>query len=181
MRNREISVQLLFSKRFRFEDTVSKNNDTIKSDRRIKKENSVAKTKSKKDRIIDMLYLLAMAGLALWYAYTKGWIAADFQSIDARQAKTLIERDANLTVIDVRTPEEYKAGHLRGAKLFPLQTLEQRMAELAPYKRTKLLVYCRSGNRSVAASRILKAHGFTPINVKGGIAALYAQNVPIVR
>jgi rhodanese-related sulfurtransferase len=141
----------------------------------------MANKKDKKDRYIDYLYFAAMAGLVLWFAYTKGWIFANFQSIDAQQAVTLLERDANITIIDVRTPEEFKTGHLEGAKLFPLQTLEKRITELKPYKNTKLLVYCRSGNRSVAASRILKSNGFIPINVKGGIQALYKAGAKINR
>jgi rhodanese-related sulfurtransferase len=139
------------------------------------------KRKKIDERYIDALYVLAMAGLALWYAYFKGWIFADFQSVDARKAKYLIENETNLTIIDVRTPKEYKTGHVRGAELFPLQTIENDLERLEPFKHTKLLVYCRSGSRSVSASRTLRSHGFVPINVEGGIVALQAVGVPIVK
>jgi len=48
-------------------------------------------------------------------------------------------------------------------------------------KHTKIIVYCRSGNRSVTASRILEANGFTPVNVKGGILGLQGVGVEIVK
>jgi len=48
-------------------------------------------------------------------------------------------------------------------------------------KHKKLIVYCRSGSRSVTASRILKERGFTPINVNGGIIQLMVAGVVLVR
>jgi rhodanese-related sulfurtransferase len=131
--------------------------------------------------VTNTLYWIALAGLFLWFVYTKGWILANFPSIDAQSAVTMIENDENVTLLDVRTIPEFKEGHLRGATLIPLQQLNTHTDKLASRKETKILVYCRSGNRSVAASRILEKHGFTPINIKGGILALKSAGAEVVR
>jgi rhodanese-related sulfurtransferase len=132
-------------------------------------------------KITNILYWLAMGAMVLWFAYTKGWILANFQSIDAKIAITLIENDDNVTLLDVRTIEEYKEGHLRDATLIPVQALSQNLSMLKTRKNKKILVYCRSGNRSISASRILEANGFTPINIKGGILSLQSAGVTVVK
>ena len=129
----------------------------------------------------NVLYWLAMAGLLFWFAYSKGWILANFVSIDAQKAIHLLENDHNVTLLDVRTIQEYKEGHLRDATLIPVGALEKNLGMLKQDKHTKIIVYCRSGNRSVTASRILEANGFTPVNVKGGILGLQGVGVEIVK
>ena len=122
-----------------------------------------------------------MVGLLFWFAYTKGWILANFESIDAKQAIVLIENDENVTLLDVRTVEEYKEGHLRDSTLIPVQALAQNLGMLKTEKNKKILVYCRTGSRSVAASRILEKNGFTPINVKGGILQLQSAGIEVIK
>jgi len=129
----------------------------------------------------NILYWIAMAGLLLWFAYSKGWILANFESIDAKQAISLLENDDNVTLLDVRTIGEYKEGHLRDATLIPVQALADNLGMLKQDKDKKILVYCRTGSRSVSASRILKEYGFTPLNIKGGIIQLMSAGVEIVK
>jgi len=136
-------------------------------------------TTEKRNRWIDLLYYIAMAGLLLWYAYSKGWILADFESVEPKQAITMLQNDDNVTLLDVRTIPEYKEGHLRDATLIPLDKLEENLAKLP--KEKKILVYCRSGSRSIGTSRILKRHGYTPVNIKGGIIGLSKTGVEIVK
>jgi rhodanese-related sulfurtransferase len=76
--------------------------------------------------------------------------------VDGPQAQKLVSSGA--TLLDVRTPQEYQRGHLDGAKLVPLSTLESRLSELPKDK--PVVVYCQSGNRSAQASNILKANGY---------------------
>jgi len=130
---------------------------------------------------MNILYWIAMAGIAFWFAYSKGWILANFKSIDTKEAIYLIEHDNNVTVLDVRSIEEYKEGHLRNATLIPLPALAQNLGMLKQDKKKKILVYCRTGSRSVSASRILEDHGFHPINIKGGILAFMAQKTEIIK
>ena len=71
-------------------------------------------------------------------------------------------------IIDVREPYEYKAGHVKNAVNIPLQNIIKGGGDLLDMpKDTKLIVYCRSGNRSGIAKEVLEAKGFK--NVKNGI------------
>ena len=129
----------------------------------------------------NILYWIAMAGLLFWFAYSKGWVLANFISIDAKQAIALLEHDNNVTLLDVRTIQEYKEGHLRDATLIPVQALSQNLGMLKEDKNKKIIVYCRTGSRSVSASRILEENGFIPLNVKGGIIQLIGAGVELVK
>ena len=129
----------------------------------------------------NVLYWIAMAGMAFWFSYSKGWIFANFTSIDAKQAIHLLENDDNVTLLDVRTIEEYKEGHLRDATLIPVQALSDNLGMLKQDKNKKIIVYCRTGSRSIPASRILEENGFTPLNVKGGILSLQGAGVEVIK
>ena len=129
----------------------------------------------------NILYWVAMGGLIFWFAYTKGWILANFESIDAKTALILLENDDNVSLLDVRTIKEYKEGHIRDATLIPVQALAGNLGMLKQDKNKKIIVYCRTGNRSVSASRILEENGFTPLNVKGGIIELRGAKAEIVK
>lgn len=129
----------------------------------------------------NILYWIAMGGMLFWFAYTKGWVLANFESIDAKQAIHLLANDDNVTLLDVRTIAEYKEGHLRDATLIPVHALADNLGMLKQDKNKKIIVYCATGNRSVSASRILEKNGFTPLNVKGGIMKLTAEGVGLVK
>ncbi|WP_294956170.1 rhodanese-like domain-containing protein [Sulfurovum sp.] len=129
----------------------------------------------------NILYWIAMAGVLFYIAYTKGWILAPFESISPKQAALLIEKGDNVSLLDVRTIPEYKSGHIRGAQLIPLGQLESNLDKLKTDKNKKIIVYCRSGSRSVAASRILEKHGFVPLNVKQGMIGLMGTDLEIVK
>lgn len=79
--------------------------------------------------------------------------------------------DASTQLVDVRQPNEFAAGTLDGFVNIPLDQLEQRVDELDPQRRVVLL--CRSGNRSGTAARFLTAHGFGDVvNLAGGMLAV---------
>jgi len=118
-----------------------------------------------------------MIGVALWLSYTKGWILADFKMIKPTQAIKLIQNDTNITLLDVREDDEYKNGHIPNTLHIPLNKLEANLNKLSKDK--KILVYCRSGNRSISASRILKKHGYIPIDIKDGIIGLVSNGMRI--
>lgn len=82
--------------------------------------------------------------------------------------------------LDVRTPGEYSEGHIQGSVLIPVQELAGRLSKVPKDKR--VYVYCLTGIRSVKASNMLVAAGFTNIeNVEGGIDAWKAAGFPIVK
>ena len=128
-----------------------------------------------------ILYWIAMAGLFVSFAYSKGWILADFEFIDAKQAIVLLSDDNNVTLLDVRTIREYDEKHLKNAINIPVQTLSSSLNMLKEDKKKRIVVYCRSGSRSIKASRILEKNGFIPFNVEGGIIELIRNDAEIVR
>ena len=131
-----------------------------------------------KQKNINILYWIAMAGLLAWFAYTKGWIFANFDSVTAKEASALLQKENNVTLLDVRTSEEFSRGYIRGAKLVPVENLEKEIPKLQNLKKERIIVYCQSGNRSVRASRILANHHFTPLNMKGGYIAWIKEGLP---
>ncbi|MDD3347645.1 FAD-dependent oxidoreductase [Oscillibacter sp.] len=74
--------------------------------------------------------------------------------------------DGSVTLLDVRTPGEYRQGHFPGAVCIPLDALRERLQELDPSK--PVYVNCHSGLRSYLACRILTQHGFSCYNFSGG-------------
>ncbi len=93
------------------------------------------------------------------------------------EAKRLIETE-DVTLLDVRTAEEYKEAHIRGAISIPLAELDNRTEELNKSK--KIIVYCCSGLRSAKASDILIKHGFKRVyNMIGGITAWQEHGYPV--
>ena len=82
-------------------------------------------------------------------------------SID--EAKELIETENELFILDVRTKDEFDAGHIDDAVQIPVDELGTRIDEIIEYKENPVLVYCRSGRRSRDAAEILKENGFTNI------------------
>ncbi len=116
----------------------------------------------------------------IYFLYMKGYIFANFEKVSPRKAYEMIKNDKDIIVLDVRTEEEYKNdGHIKGSILIPLNELRNRINELKKYKDKKIIVYCRSGNRSVVASRLLSNLGFKVYNMNGGIIAWKEEGLPI--
>lgn len=87
--------------------------------------------------------------------------------------------DDGALFLDVRTPEEFTAGYIEGAELFPLGDLQQGTYPMVD-KDTKIYVYCKSGNRSVEARNILLTAGFTDVVDLGGVPDVQAIGGKIV-
>ena len=85
------------------------------------------------------------------------------------------QRTSGAGLLDVRTPEEYRGGHIPGSRNIPLQTIDN-VSTVVENKDTALYVYCQSGARSRQAAGLLKQMGYTNVNNIGGIAA-YAGKV----
>ena len=82
-----------------------------------------------------------------------------------KEAEKLLEEEG-ISILDVRTEEEYDHAHYEGAIHIPLDSLRERLEELD--KNKTFLVYCRTGLRSYIACRILTQNGFTVKNITGG-------------
>jgi rhodanese-related sulfurtransferase len=87
---------------------------------------------------------------------------------------------AGALVLDVREPFEFEAGHVAGSVLVPLATVGVRAGEFD--KEQPVYVFCRSGNRSLAAAQTLVDAGYRDVrNVQGGIIAWQAAGLPVSR
>ncbi len=81
----------------------------------------------------------------------------------------------NVTMIDVRTPEEYAGEHFPNAINIPLDEVPQRINEFKEMHKP-LVLYCRAGNRSGMAVSILKQHGISDAINAGGLDDVKQNN-----
>ena len=93
-------------------------------------------------------------------------------------AHAQLQTEADLRILDVRTPHEHAMHHLEGAELVPIQEIEARFSELD--SEAKWLVVCEHGVRSQAACHFLDAMGFGDVrNVSGGMARWIGEGLPL--
>ena len=100
-----------------------------------------------------------------------GGTASDgsYHQITQEKAKEMMDTQ-EVIILDVREQDEYDSGHIPGAVLLPVGTIDETTAaEVIPEKDSAVLVYCRSGNRSKTASSALAELGYTNIYEFGGI------------
>lgn len=99
----------------------------------------------------------------------------------ALQVTQIINRGKS-TVVDVRTPAEFAAGHLRDAKNIPLADFGTRIGELEKSKGRSVVVVCQTGARSDKAVRQLAAAGFDDVvSLDGGLTAWQAAGLPVAK
>lgn len=94
---------------------------------------------------------------------------APYRKILAEQAKTMIDGGQRVTIVDVRTPGEFSAGHIKDAINIANETIKGENPSALPDLDATILVYCRSGARSAQASKKLLALGYTEVYDFGGI------------
>ncbi|MDQ7072577.1 MAG: rhodanese-like domain-containing protein [Gammaproteobacteria bacterium] len=99
--------------------------------------------------------------------------------ISPQQASKIVASD-NAVIIDVRTQEEWDAGHIPGAVHIPLSDVKSRLDDFKTYEGKTLVMQCRSGKRSAKAANILLDAGFNNVsNLKGGIMAWKKEKLPV--
>jgi rhodanese-related sulfurtransferase len=130
--------------------------------------------------ILDHIFVVAIAvisGVALlWPALRPAGRRAT-----ALQVTQMLNR-GKTTVLDVRTGDEFAAGHVRDAKNIPLADLSNRIGELDKSKNRTVVVVCQSGTRSDKAVRQLAAAGFADVwSLDGGVAAWQAAGLPVTK
>ena len=112
-------------------------------------------------QVIRNLTLLVLIGLAFWSC-------EDPATIEIKNAINLLDNDAYY-FLDVRTAEEHKIKSIPNTDCIPVQEIENKIVELDKYRDKKIIVYCRSGNRSGTATKILNENGFKAYNMLGGM------------
>jgi len=112
-----------------------------------------------------MWYIVAALAVIIGYAV--------FRYVSQRRyLKTLTEEEfkqgyRKAQLIDVREPNEFKGGHILGARNIPVTQLKQRLQEVRPDK--PVYLYCQNGTRAARAAHILHKKGYEDINqLQGG-------------
>jgi phage shock protein E len=124
---------------------------------------------------IVIVILFALAAMAL--AACGGSSAQSaIQKVDPSEAVHMLD---SRVVIDVRTPEEYAAGHIAGAENISVEAADFASRISSLDKTAAYLVYCHSGRRSAVAADQMVAAGFSDIVDAGGMADLAAAGAPL--
>ena len=127
----------------------------------------------KKSSHIWRLIVSLLAGLSL--------VSLTACAGDSGSTESTTLKDATSTIIDVRSPEEFAAGHLEGAINLDYEggTLESELGSLD--QDAAYIVYCQSGRRSALATTLMTEAGFTEVTDLGGIdAAAMSTDLPII-
>jgi adenylyltransferase/sulfurtransferase len=103
--------------------------------------------------------------------------SAGIHEISAPDLNTRLKKGEQIFLLDVRNIEEHNMCHLAGCTLIPLSELPTRLAALDQSQ--EIVVYCKSGARSLRAMQLLAANGFSQVkNLTGGILAWIAEVDP---
>lgn len=95
---------------------------------------------------------------------------AEENCIDYENAKEILKSKKQAILLDVRSEQEYKEGHLAGSINIPLFDLERGSKKIDCNKQNIIIVYCQSGKRSKKAVRILEQEGYENVyEIKGGL------------
>jgi rhodanese-related sulfurtransferase len=140
--------------------------------------------------LVSLMILIAIAGggcssTAGETQTTIVSISPGIHNISAAEADALIQSNKdnpNFVIIDIRTPDEYAAGHLENSKLINYYA-ENFKAELDKLDRDKsYLIYCRTGHRSGLVRDIMEGMGFLSVyNMEGGITSWQSAGYGVVK
>ena len=135
-------------------------------------------TVSKRTSIIMLAVVAVIAVLAAFN--TQDFFRRDnYADVTVNEAWELIQSEPELVVLDVRTQTEYDDGHIEGAINIPVEEIADRLSELSADD--DILVYCRTGNHSGTAVRIMEENGFSKIyHMHEGISTWVSEDLPVV-
>jgi phage shock protein E len=97
---------------------------------------------------------------------------AEMEQADVEAVHDALSSGEDITVIDVREPDEYEVEHIPEAKHIPRGMLETQAAEQLPHKDARIVTHCGAGGRGPLAAKSLKEMGYTNVaNLEGGLNA----------
>lgn len=115
-----------------------------------------------------MKYIIITAALFLLMQLLQFFRSFGVDSITPAEAQKYLN-DKHYLFLDVRTDSEYLNTHIPGSKHIALNTISENNKDLFDIKNKKIIAYCRSGNRSLAATKMLSSYGFEIKNMSGGM------------
>jgi len=119
--------------------------------------------------VLKKIILNSLKVAVVGYILITTFSSNGYQVLDQDTAYKQLQVDKSIHLVDVRELHEFNAGHINGAQLIPLGTIEDSFSSLIPQKDTKIFIYCRSGNRSAEAAKKLVSMGYTNVFDIGGI------------
>lgn len=103
-----------------------------------------------------------------------------FNQLNAQEVKSLLDQNRDLVLLDVRSPEEYARNRIKESVNLPYETITNGIGKLVPDKKTKIVVYCLSGSRSVVAAQSLTEAGYLNVfNMENGLLGWRANAYPL--
>jgi rhodanese-related sulfurtransferase len=116
--------------------------------------------------------------LVLLSTVTQVWSAE--KNVTSREVKALLDKNRNIYLLDVRTPQEYSQGRLAGSTLIPIGEFERRVREVP--KNKTIIVYCAVGSRSKPVASFLSQQGYKDVyHMTDGLVGWYRNGFPIQR
>ncbi len=129
------------------------------------------------NNILIVAVCVASGGMLLWPLIQR--LTMGGKEVSVQQAVQLINR-RDAVVLDVRDAAEFASGHIPHARHMPVADMGKRFKELEKLKQRPVVVTCRSGNRAMAASALLRKNGFQEVfTLKGGIASWQQAAMPL--
>jgi rhodanese-related sulfurtransferase len=145
----------------------------------------------RKTRYLALIFVLALAAVVPPAAAAElppslhtflSSLPADFETVANKTLNAKLQSGENVIVVDVREPDEFKAGHIEGAVNVPIRTLAQSLNKLPADKATPLAVVCKSGIRAAYGTMALKLLGYSNVkDVLGGMLAWEKDGLPITK
>lgn len=139
--------------------------------------------------MIDQLFEFAMNHPLLVGAFVLvllAWAVYEIRSgqsggVSSSEATQLINRE-DAVVLDIREANDFKAGHIAGARNIPQSRLDERMGELDKLKGKPVIVACKHGQSCGAAQAKLTKAGFErALKLRGGVTQWQADSLPLVK
>ncbi|MDO6428170.1 rhodanese-like domain-containing protein [Thalassotalea sp. 1_MG-2023] len=115
--------------------------------------------------------------------FTTSIQANETKTISAQQLLSIANapKAAPLIILDVRSEQEFNAGHIANAINIPHNEVEKRLNELSMHQDSLIVVHCRSGRRAQIAEAILTKHGFSQLrHLSGDFNGWQADDLPVV-
>jgi rhodanese-related sulfurtransferase len=125
-----------------------------------------------------IIILLASVVLTMLFGATMVPAAPGYKNIMSVDARKLVDQKKNIYLLDVRTPQEYAQGRMKGSVLIPINELERRVQEVP--KNRPILVLCAAGSRSKLAAGFLVNKGYGDVyNLTDGLSGWYRNGFPL--
>lgn len=112
---------------------------------------------------------LVMVALIIGGLFMFSQNAGANQTMTTQELQNKLNAKENFVLLDVRTQEEYNAGHIAGAVLLPYDEINVKAAVMLPEKEKEIVLYCRSGRRSAIAKKSLVNLGYQKVVDFGGV------------